>query len=151
MNIYICRSGLFHILESNDIVTTNMLEKIIPFTTIASLCLLALVLNTTTPASAGPFGILAIFIFAYLAALGLMTHLLYWVSRIISHLMTTVAGRKSTRGMTFKKAYYYSTVLAASPIMLIGLQSVGSIGGYEFVLVLLFTVIGCVYITRRIT
>jgi len=37
-------------------------------------------------------------------------------------------------------------VLAAAPIMLIGLQSVGSIGLYEFILVLLFTVIGlCLY------
>ena len=127
-----------------------MLEKIIVIMTLVSLCLLAILLNTTAPATAGPFGILAIFIFAYLSSLGMTTYFLYGASRILSHLATAFTVKKPLRAMTFKRAYYYSTVLAAAPIMLIGLQSVGSIGVYEFILVLLFTVIGCVYITKRI-
>jgi len=127
-----------------------MLEKLIAIITIASLCLLALLLNTTTPATAGPFGILAIFIFAYLSSLGVMTYFLYGASRIVSHLASAFTVKKPVGTMSFKRAYYYSTVLAAAPIMLIGLQSVGAIGVYEFALVLLFTIIGCVYITKRI-
>ena len=134
----------------SGIVTTRMLEKLIAIITIASLCLLSLLLNTTAPATAGPFGILAIFIFAYLSSLGLMTYFLYGASRIVSHLALAFTVKKPVGAVSFRRAYYYSTVLAAAPIMLIGLQSVGSIGVYEFALVLLFTVIGCIYITKRI-
>ncbi len=118
--------------------------------TIASLCLLAALLNTTTPATAGPFGILAIFIFAYLVSLGVVTYLLYGVTRIVAHLASAFTVKKPLGAMPFRRAYYYSTVLAAAPILLIGLQSVGAIGVYEFILVLLFIVIGCVYVTKRI-
>jgi hypothetical protein len=52
--------------------------------------------------------------------------------------------------MSFRRAYYFSTVLAAAPVMLVGLQSVGSIGIYELILVILFEVIGCLYIAKRI-
>lgn len=117
---------------------------------IVSLCLLAVLLDTTTPSSAGPFGILAIFIFAYLVSLGTMTYLLYGTTRIVAHLASAFTVKKPLRAMPFKRAYYYSTVLAAAPILLIGLQSVGAIGIYEFILVLLFSVIGCIYVTKRI-
>jgi hypothetical protein len=127
-----------------------MLAKLIAIITLVSLCLLALLLNTTAPATAGPFGILAIFIFAYLSSLGVMTYFLYGVSRVVSHLASAFTIQKPFGALSFKRAYYYSTVVAAAPIMLIGLQSVGSIGVYEFILVLLFTVIGCIYITKRI-
>lgn len=58
--------------------------------------------------------------------------------------------RRPMRPMPFRRAYYFSTILAAAPVMLIGLQSVGAIGIYEFILVIIFEVIGCVYIAKRI-
>ncbi|MGV9001998.1 MAG: hypothetical protein ACOH18_03530 [Candidatus Saccharimonadaceae bacterium] len=58
--------------------------------------------------------------------------------------------RKPLAQMQFKRAYYYSTVLAAAPVMLIGLQSVRSIGVYESILVILFEVVACVYVSKRI-
>lgn len=127
-----------------------MLKKIVAITTIASLCLLAILLNITAPTTVGPFGILTVFILGYLSSLGVMTYFLYSISRIIAHLAVAFTVKRPFQAMPFRQAYYYSTVIAAAPIMLIGLQSVGSIGIYEFVLVLLFVVIGCVYITKRI-
>lgn len=127
-----------------------MLAKTIAIITACSLSVLGLILNLTTPATAGPFGILAIFIFAYMSSLGLMTYFLYGASRVVSHLASAFTVKKPLAPIPFKKAYYYSTVVAAAPVMLIGLQSVGSIGIYEFVLVLLFVVIGCLYIAKRI-
>ena len=127
-----------------------MLKKIVAVTTIASLCLLVILLNVTAPTTVGPFGILVIFILGYLSSLGVMTYFLYSISRITAHLAVTFTVKRPLQAMPFRHAYYYSTVIAAAPIMLIGLQSVGSIGIYEFVLVLLFLVIGCVYITKRI-
>jgi hypothetical protein len=132
------------------IVTIRMLEKIVIITTLVSLCLLALILNLTAPTTVGPFGILAVFIFAYLSSLGVMTYFLYVVSRLVTHLSSAFTVKRPLAALTFKRSYYYSTVIAATPIMLVALQSVGAIGVYEVLLVGVFLVIGCLYITKRI-
>lgn len=126
-----------------------MLKRIIMITTIVSLCLLIFLLNTTTPATAGPFGILAIFIFAYLSSLGVVTYFLYGISRIIAHLSTVFIARRPFERITLRRSYYYSTIIAAAPILLVGLQSVGAGGVYGFLLVLFFVVIGCLYVSKR--
>jgi hypothetical protein len=135
---------------SHGIVAISMLEKIVAITTIASLCLLAILLNVTSPTTVGPFGLLIVFILGYMSSLGVVAYFIYIVSRVIAHTSSAFTVKKPVAPMTFRIAYYYSTVIAAAPIMLIGLQSVGAIGFYEVVLVLLFAVIGCVYITKRI-
>ena len=127
-----------------------MLQRIIASITVVSLCLLALMLVLTTPASAGPFGLLVIFISAYLTALGLISFFLYGITRIIGYVSAGFTVKKPFQPLSFRRAYYFSTILAAVPVMLIGLQSVGSIGIYEIILVLLFEVIGCIYIAKRI-
>lgn len=127
-----------------------MLQRVIAIITVVSLCLLSLMLVTTTPASAGPFGLLLIFISAYLTFVGLISFFLYGMSRIIVYASAGFTLRRPVQQMPFRRAYYYSTVLAAAPVMLVGLQSVGAIGIYEFMLVVLFEIIGCVYITKRI-
>jgi hypothetical protein len=127
-----------------------MLERIVAIVTLSSLCLLAILLNITAPTTVGPLGILAVFIFAYLSSLGVMTYFLYSFSRLAVHLSTAFTVKRPLTRMSFRVAYYYSTVIAAAPIMLVGLQSVGATGIYEVGLVILFTVIGCLYITKRI-
>lgn len=57
--------------------------------------------------------------------------------------------RRPFAAVSFKRAYYFSTVLAAAPVMLVGLQSVQAIGVYEVILVTLFEVVACLYISRR--
>jgi hypothetical protein len=127
-----------------------MLQRVIAIITFASFCLLSLMLMTTTPASAGPFGLLLIFISAYLTSLGVISFFLYGVSRIAVYMLAGFALRRPLQPMSFRRAYYFSTVLAAAPVMLIGLQSVGSIGIYDFILVVIFEIIGCLYIVKRI-
>lgn len=127
-----------------------MLQRIIALITIASLCLLALMLALSTPASVGPFGLLVIFISAYLTFLGLISFFLYGITRVVAYVSRGTTTRRPLKPMSFRRAYYYSTILAAAPVMLIGLQSVGSVGVYEVILVTIFEVIGCVYITKRI-
>jgi len=58
--------------------------------------------------------------------------------------------RKPITAMAFRRAYYFSTVLAAAPVMLIALQSVRTIDVYELLLVIIFEVVACVYVSRRI-
>ncbi len=127
-----------------------MLEKSVAIITITSLCLLIVLLNISTPTTIGPLGILTVFILAYLSSLGVMTYFIYGFSRIAAHLGTAFTIKRPLSALSFKLAYYYSTVIAAAPIMLVGLQSVGSVGLYEVLLIIVFVVIGCVYITKRI-
>lgn len=126
-----------------------MLKKLILTTTIVSLCLLVALLNTTTPTTAGPFGILAIFVFAYLTSLGVVTFFLLTISRIIAHLSVAFMARRPLESLSLKRSYYYSTIIAAAPILLIAMQSVGAGGVYEFILVVLFITIGCLYVSKR--
>ena len=58
--------------------------------------------------------------------------------------------RRPAKPMSFRRAYYFSTILAAVPVMLISLQSVGSVTWYEAVLVIVFAALGCLYISKRI-
>ncbi len=139
----------FNTLVIGVIVIIRMLKKVVFSITVASLCLLIILLNAVTPTSIGPFGVLAVFAFAYLSLLGVMTFFVFYISRIVTHLSAAFTVKKPIQALSFKKSYYYSTIIAAAPIMLIGLQSVGSIGFYELLLVAIFVIIGCVYITKR--
>jgi hypothetical protein len=127
-----------------------MLQRIIAIITGASAIVLSLMLVLTTPASAGPFGLLIIFITAYLTFLGLISYFLYGITRLAVYVTASFTLRKPLRALSFRRSYYFSTVLAAAPVMLIGLQSVGSVGIYEVILVIVFEVIGCVYVAKRI-
>lgn len=127
-----------------------MLQRTIAIISGLSLCLLIILLTTTTPATAGPFGVLVIFISAYLAFLGLVSFFLYGGWRIAGRLARATGRKKPIEPLPFQRAYYFSTIIAAAPVMLLGLQSVGSVSIYEFILVVVFVVIGCVYVSRRI-
>jgi len=111
---------------------------------------LTLVLTFTSPSTTGPFGLLLLFISAYLAFLGLISFFLFGINRLIVMVTANMTMQKPIRPMQFRRAYYFSTVLAAAPVMLIGLQSVSSVGIYEVLLVVVFEVVACVYINRRL-
>lgn len=127
-----------------------MLPRIIATISLVSLCALSAMLTFTSPSTAGPFGLLVIFITAYLSFMGLISFFLFGISHLVANLLKGAAAKKPMRPMEFRKAYYLSTVLAAAPVMLIGLQSVHQVGIYEFALVILFEIIACVYVSKRI-
>jgi len=127
-----------------------MLPRIIATLSLASLCLLSAMLTFTTPASAGPFGLLVIFLSAYLTFIGLISFFLFGISHLITTVSAGMTVRKPITAMSFRRAYYFSTVLAAAPVMIIALQSVRSIDLYELILVIIFEVVACVYVSRRI-
>jgi hypothetical protein len=116
---------------------------------LASLVVLSLMLTTTSPATAGPFGLLVIFITAYLTFVWLISFFLFGINRLAVMVSTGMTLRRPLGRMEFRRAYYFSTVLAAAPVMLIGLQSVQSIGLYEVVLVVIFETVACVYVNKR--
>lgn len=128
-----------------------MLKRVIAFGTVIAVVLLTSMLYMTTPVEAGPLGILFVFILMYLSALGALTFLLFGVSRVIARLSRSFTVRRPLQVMSFQRSYYFASVLALVPVMFIGMQSVGRVGGYEIILILLFTTISCVYIAKRTT
>lgn len=127
-----------------------MLKVFISISIAASFLLLIILLNTTTPVIAGPFGILAIFVSAYVLLIGSIAYFMYVMSRLLLHLSSSFVPRKPFEVLTLRRSYYYSTVISAVPIMLIGLQSVGRVSFYELLLMSAFVAIGCLYISKRV-
>lgn len=128
---------------------SSMFARILTTASIISFCLLILTLTTTTPGTAGPVVILLIFILMYLSLLGVVTFLLYGGVRVAYFLMRLVTNRYIRAGLTLSRAYLYATVLAALPMIIMGLYSMDGIRWYEFILVGVFGLIGMFYIARR--
>ena len=75
---------------------------------------------------------------------------MYGITKLIAAVSAGMTVRKPFQAMSFRRAYYFSTVLAAAPVMLIALQSVKPLDIYLLVLVLIFEVVACLYVSRRI-
>lgn len=127
-----------------------MLKLFISILTLVSLCLLIILLNIFTPATAGPFGILVIFVLVYLSSFGLMTFFLFGISRVIAQVSTVFIIKKPLPSLTMRRSYFFSSILSVAPVMLIGLKSVGAAGIYGYLLIVIFVAIGCLYISKRI-
>lgn len=126
-----------------------MLARILGILTGVSVVVVALITTSTLPSGIGPFGILVLFIAMYIATLGIVTFCILGLSRLTARLSRTAGLSKPVETLALKESYYYGTIIALGPVMLIGMQSVGGIGVYEFGLVLTFTVLGCVYVARK--
>lgn len=136
-------------LFSFDRYSGGMIGKILVIIGIASGVILSVIFNTTTPASAGAFGILAVFLLAYLLVMSIMTFTLYGISRIIAYGSKTFILRRPVETLPLQRAYYYATILSLAPIIIISMQSVGGVGVYELFLILLLVSLGCLYVTKR--
>lgn len=136
-------------LHKRHAIVTGMLPRIVALISLASLCVLSLMLTLTSPADAGPFGLLVIFVTAYLTFVGMISFFLFGINRLVVALSANMTVRKPLRPMQFRRAYYFSTVLATAPVLLVGLQSVQTIGLADLLLVLLFEVVACIYVSRR--
>lgn len=111
--------------------------------------MLTILLATTAPSTAGPLVILGFFVFLYLAALGVLTFLLYGLSSILAKAPSIGKTKLKVGGLSFKRAYYYASVTALVPVMLTAIQSVREIGVYQILLVCFFAVIAWIYVTNR--
>jgi hypothetical protein len=127
-----------------------MLGKLVSSSSMISIVLVAILLQATSPASIGPLGIFVFFILVYISVLGVLTYLLFWASQLLVKvpLLVTATKRVAT-SFSLRRAYYFSSVLALAPVMIIGMQSVDEVGIYETLLVVFFTIIACVYISKR--
>ena len=111
--------------------------------------LLGIILNQSSPDTAGPVGILLVFGLLYTLSLAVTTLVIYALNWLLRRVGKLLAFRKPVESLSLTKAYYYGSVLALLPVILIGMQSVGGVGIYDLFLVVIFGVIGCLYIAKK--
>ncbi len=126
-----------------------MVGKVLAISFSAAVVLLVVILQTTTPATIGPLGILTVFILMYVSVLSALTFLLFSGSKLVAKASASLTVKRPVQALTLSKSYYFSSVLALAPVMLIGAQSVGDVGIYEVLLIVVFVLISCVYIAKR--
>jgi hypothetical protein len=114
-----------------------------------SLIIAGLMLTMTRPGEVGPFGVLAFFVLLYLSAGSIIYMLLTGIIYVLMRVLPPGSLRLWLENVSHTKVYYYTTVLALAPVVLLGMASVGSIGGLDIVLVVLFEILACFYISRR--
>ena len=127
----------------------NMLGRVIAVSSIGAAIILAILLQMTKPATVGPLGILIVFILMYVSVLGALTFLMFGMSKLIVKLSSSVTIKRPLQPLSLKRSYYFSSVIGLAPVMIIGMQSVGEVGFYDFLLVVIFVCIGCIYIAKR--
>jgi hypothetical protein len=127
----------------------NMLGRVVAISSIVGITLLVLLLQTTTPATIGPLGVLFVFILIYVSVLGVLTFLLFATSEIVIKILYLFMPKRKVVPLTLRRAYYYSSVVALAPVLFVGMQSVGEVSVYDVLLVMVFVVIACIYIAKR--
>ena len=122
------------------------------FTTVIIVALVGLLvlLEMTNPLQSGPIGILTVLFLLYVVILGVTALLLHFIGRVLVKLSRVVRTRRPLPSISLLHSYYYATIIALGPIMLIGMGSVGKIDFREVLLVILFEIAACIYVRQRL-
>ncbi len=126
-----------------------MVGKAIVISMAIAAILLLLVLQTTNPSTAGPLGLLAVFFLIYIIIIGVITELLWLGSKLFQTIARRFTSKRPPGRISLTKAYYLSTVIALGPTIALAMQSIGSLGPYEVLLIVVLVGIGLLYVSRR--
>lgn len=126
-----------------------MKQRTILVSIIAAAALLFVVLSASTPSRAGPLGVLLVFILVYVMMVGVLMVTLQAGSSLLTRVGRLFGTRRPIEKISVTHSYYYASVLALAPVMLLAMRSVGQIDWRQLLLVVLFTSIACIYIKKR--
>lgn len=129
-------------------IMSRMLQRFIGSVGILATIGLVYLLYTTTPTEAGAIGVLAVFLLSYIMLVVVLTFFIFWLHKIIIRVFYS---DKLTRmnDVSFRKSYYYSSIIALGPVMMVSLRSVGKDGILECGLIAVLLFLGCVYVSRQ--
>ena len=115
-----------------------MFNRLILLFTLLSVAGLTLLVNFFAPMDLGPFGILLFFTMSYVVLFGICTLLV----RIF-------VGITRRTGM-LKRDYLYAAIIALGPLMLLMVQSFGSLSPWTIGLVIMFEILAC-FMVKKVT
>lgn len=113
--------------------------------------ILLMVLNTTDPVSAGPGGILLVFVLIYAIVASLLFTVLHFGVRVVSAALVKRGSKVTARSyhVGVHRAYYIASVVAFGPVLLLALNSVRQLRLVDVTLVVVFVGLMIFYITKR--
>jgi hypothetical protein len=126
-----------------------MLGKLLFAGGVISVILLFILGYTTTPSTIGPLGILIVFILIYIVILCILSFLLFGSSLFLQKILNLLGRKKPFSRLSLLRSYYFSSVIALAPVMLLAIQSVGDLSFYDVLLATFFVLISCVYVAKR--
>ena len=127
------------------------MKRVLGTVTIIALLALGVVLFMTNPSQSGPIGILAVFICLYVVLAGTFSFLIYFGSVLLARFLPRLLTRRPYEKLNLLHSYYYASVIALAPLMIIGMNSVEKVGFREQALVVIFVIAACVYIRKMTT
>lgn len=105
---------------------------------LVSVIVILAMINLTTPTGVGPLGVLVFFTMVYIA--------IYGVINLLVVAFMKASGRKNEE----KKCRFYAAMISFGPIMLLLIQSFGSLNVVTLLMVLVFVLLGCFVINKRL-
>lgn len=114
-----------------------MFNRMILLVTLVAAIVLVVILNLTTPAGVGPWGVLLTIAMCYIVIFGLVIALM--------RLFKRVAGK----GVLVKKDYYLAVVLAFGPIMILLLNAFSTLNLMTAGLVMMFVILTSFLVRKR--
>lgn len=115
------------------------------------LLILLLTMNQVDPVTAGPGGILIVFVLIYGIVASLLFTILHWGVRFVSSLLARRGTRVTARSyrVGVRKAYYTASAVAFGPVLLLALNSVRQLKWTDILLVAVFLALAIFYISKR--
>lgn len=114
-----------------------MSKRLIPVLSLFAAVVLLVMLNFTTPTGIGPLGVLVFFTMFYVLMFGLAVGIVKIFAKLLGKPMR-------------RKEYLYGVVVAFGPIMLMLAQSLGSVSLLTIALTVLFVLLGCFLVSKRL-
>ena len=128
-----------------------MFSRILAAVGVGSLIGLLYLLYTTTPVEAGAIGVLGVFLLSYILLVVSLTFFIFFVHALLLRVFFGDMERRAPAQFSLKRSYYYASILALGPVIIVSLQSVGEYGVGELFLVLFLLALGCLYVSRQTT
>lgn len=129
--------------------TTVMFAKILLIVGFIAMITLGYVVTLLSPSTAGAIGVLAVFLLSYTVLVVVLTFLFYFIHKVIVRLLYSDRVQHQSDSLSLRRAYYYSSILALGPVVLVSFRSVGNVGIGEVGLIGALLVIGCLYVSRQ--
>lgn len=126
-----------------------MFGRLLTIITLAAAIIVLILLQSTNPSQVGPVGILAVFFLLYVISVGCFTWLFVSGSWLMAQIARPIFFKKPVHRLSVDKGYYFASLVALAPVMLVGMSSVGKLSIYEVGLVILFVVISVFYVQKR--
>lgn len=115
-----------------------MFDRLMILISLVAVIIILAMINLTTPTSVGPLGVLVFFTMIYIVIFG-----------VVNLFVEIFMKAKEKKGGE-RKNHYYAATIAFGPIMLLLVQSFGSLSVVTIAGVAVFVVLGCFIISKRL-